>query len=478
MRGLRRRWLIASQLALLGSCVEQGTQALVTVELDPALLGLVERVQVAVVDEAGNPVHGVDSIMLTGADAVTVPFSFGAVPVGSTELDLQVRAFDASRNVLVAQHLKATLALHTKVPLKLSLSTACVDLTCEPRTECSLATGPQWTPSCNPAIADGGGAPTCASHDGACGRGCAWPEDRECPAPNGESCSSAIHCKSEHCVDGFCCDGPCAGDCESCAQPGRPGICTTVVPAVDAQHCGGCNQSCSTNNISMPHCTVATCDGTCAENRDDCNGDKRSDGCETDLLTDEHNCKRCGNVCDFKSCVGGECQAIPVGYVTGEKEVRREANRMYGQIVFNSKAATLAGLGIRLNGDSGYRQAEVKVAVYASTMTQITGKLIRATTEMSTDPATWERSGVVPAHGGLAQRVSPYQLEKETFYWLFFLAAQPVYLTSEETEGTWRESELLPYASVESMPETTGPLTITGPSPIGDLYMITTPARP
>jgi len=43
---------------------------------------------------------------------------------------------------------------------------------------------------------------------------------------NGAACATAADCRSAFCVDGVCCDSACTGACQSCANPGRAGVCS------------------------------------------------------------------------------------------------------------------------------------------------------------------------------------------------------------------------------------------------------------
>jgi hypothetical protein len=56
-------------------------------------------------------------------------------------------------------------------------------------------------------------------------------------------------------------------------------------------------------------CGAGVCDGTCAAGYADCDGNKQSNGCETNTLTDKNNCGNCGNVCPAgEACANGACQ--------------------------------------------------------------------------------------------------------------------------------------------------------------------------
>ncbi|MBI4160829.1 MAG: hypothetical protein HY509_00100 [Acidobacteria bacterium] len=65
--------------------------------------------------------------------------------------------------------------------------------------------------------------------------------------------------------------------------------------------------ACSSNNMATRTCTGGACSGTCAAGWDDCNGDKLTDGCETNLNT-ATDCGSCGNSCvDPDPCTNDVC---------------------------------------------------------------------------------------------------------------------------------------------------------------------------
>ncbi|MBI5477489.1 MAG: hypothetical protein HY906_01465, partial [Deltaproteobacteria bacterium] len=79
-----------------------------------------------------------------------------------------------------------------------------------------------------------------------------------------------------------------------------------------AAHCGGCGQACSNNNIPTATCTAGNCTGTCAAGFDDCNANKRTDGCEINTQTTAAHCGGCGQACSNNNiatptCTGGNC---------------------------------------------------------------------------------------------------------------------------------------------------------------------------
>jgi len=64
-------------------------------------------------------------------------------------------------------------------------------------------------------------------------------------------------------------------------------------------------EACDGNAVANGACTG--CRIACDTTHDDCDGEP-TNGCEADLTTDA-NCGRCGNVCRFGACSGGECPA-------------------------------------------------------------------------------------------------------------------------------------------------------------------------
>jgi hypothetical protein len=102
--------------------------------------------------------------------------------------------------------------------------------------------------------------------------------------------------------------GPDGGAGEGCCSH----VCTDV--GESPAHCGGCNMSCSTSHIT-PACAGGDCTGTCDTGWGDCNGDKRSDGCETSIATIT-NCSGCGLKCDTTFSNGAGCSGTTCNYTS------------------------------------------------------------------------------------------------------------------------------------------------------------------
>ncbi len=122
-------------------------------------------------------------------------------------------------------------------------------------------------------------------------------------------------------IDEICCDGVCrdtANDptsCDGCGVNFRcqaselccNGSCELV--GYNPAHCAACGDDCNDGrlgDVSTVGCNDHVCTFSCALDWGDCNGDL-SDGCETNLLSDETHCGVCNNNCGALSCEGGVC---------------------------------------------------------------------------------------------------------------------------------------------------------------------------
>ena len=106
-----------------------------------------------------------------------------------------------------------------------------------------------------------------------------------------------------------------AADCNGNKQTDG---CETNI-ASNPSSCGGCGVVCSANNLT-PSCGGGVCNGACNTGFADCNGNKQLDGCEVATLTDSKNCGGCGKVCSSSNvnnptCAAGVCNgACNAGY--------------------------------------------------------------------------------------------------------------------------------------------------------------------
>ena len=112
-------------------------------------------------------------------------------------------------------------------------------------------------------------------------------------------CALGAICTGGSCVPG-CDDTHGCADALSCCS----GVCIDV--SSDVANCGACGSACSSENIATPTCSASVCNGECNVGTADCNGDKRTDGCET-ATTADGNCGACGATCNDTSCSTGVC---------------------------------------------------------------------------------------------------------------------------------------------------------------------------
>lgn len=177
--------------------------------------------------------------------------------------------------------------------------------------------------ACGTICGSANGSPTCSS--GTCSIACS-AGFADCDAQNGNGCEANLNTSPDHCGScstpcpvpahatatctgsscGFACDVG-WGDCDGLASNG-----CEVDLAHDADHCGTCLTTCSSDHMATRTCSAGVCNGTCAAGYGDCNSNKTTDGCETDTTTSTANCGICGHVCGdangTASCLGGICQ--------------------------------------------------------------------------------------------------------------------------------------------------------------------------
>ena len=166
-------------------------------------------------------------------------------------------------------------------------------------------------------------APTCV--EGACAGSCS-PGFADCNGDkltdgceidaqtNPEHCGACGKaCSQENVASVTCAKGACAGSClqpwADCNGDLQSDGCEANTGS-DVLSCGGCGLSCSRNHVT-PSCSVGVCDGACEDGFADCNGDKLTDGCETNIASDPASCGACGIVCSddqvSAACSAGVC---------------------------------------------------------------------------------------------------------------------------------------------------------------------------
>ena len=168
-----------------------------------------------------------------------------------------------------------------------------------------------------------GGTPVCATSNGVeqCVSGCGGQSPNLC----GSTCTDlqvdvnncgtcGVGCSTNH-ISANCAGGVCNGACEDgfadCNSDKLSDGCELSIMGVDVRNCGACGTTCSNNHISAT-CAGGVCNGACDPGYADCNGDKLSDGCETQISgVDPNNCGGCGVTCSNSnitaSCTAGVC---------------------------------------------------------------------------------------------------------------------------------------------------------------------------
>lgn len=120
---------------------------------------------------------------------------------------------------------------------------------------CTTSTGV----ACAPYACAAGACKTSCTVDTECDAA-AWCSGSVCvdKSANGKACTEGRACVSGLCVDGVCCNSSCAGQCESCGEPGTVGTCTAV-----AGKPRGARAACDA--LGADDCARTTCDGSIRE---------------------------------------------------------------------------------------------------------------------------------------------------------------------------------------------------------------------
>ncbi len=182
------------------------------------------------------------------------------------------------------------------------------DTQCQPpNPRCDTTTG-----KCVPCLPQNDNCPpgtVCTMMGGSyvCSQGCNTATD--CTALDASAANKA--CCNHVCVDTSSNTQNCSMCGINCgAQSCCASACTNTT--TNPSDCGGCGLVCSTNNMATVSCGAGVCDGMCLAGFGDCNGNKLTDGCETNTSSDPANCGGCGAGCSSNnvatlSCSGGNC---------------------------------------------------------------------------------------------------------------------------------------------------------------------------
>ncbi|MBM4358741.1 MAG: hypothetical protein FJ096_11620 [Deltaproteobacteria bacterium] len=102
----------------------------------------------------------------------------------------------------------------------------------------------------------------------------------------------------------------CSGETTRCEVDGKA---TCVTLATDPANCGACGNVCAPPVHATAGCAMGACGiGQCGMGWGDCDMGT-SNGCETELLSNDAHCGACGNACTLTTrCKSGWCEAYPL----------------------------------------------------------------------------------------------------------------------------------------------------------------------
>ncbi len=140
-----------------------------------------------------------------------------------------------------------------------------------------------------------------------------------CNVQLGKLCPVGLTCCNNLCIDTtsdpFNCNG-CGNVCNNGNTICCAGMCKN--PQTDPDNCSGCGVACSSNHMATRTCSGGSCNGTCAVNWGDCDNNKLTNGCETDLTSTTANCGACGMSCTtlVQNATGAACSASACTYTS------------------------------------------------------------------------------------------------------------------------------------------------------------------
>lgn len=216
-------------------------------------------------------------------------------------------------------------------------------------------------------------------------------------------------------------------------------ICCSVDMSTAPEHCGGCGQTCSTRNITRA-CSAGACNGTCSEGFEDCNRDKRTDGCESDLSLPEH-CGACDRKCTYGHCKERACEFKVSGIERPDSSMPIAAGTVLGTVIPVAVGRQVVSVGVWV--DAALAGLEVGMAIYQDSLhvPYDPQALVRPTGVLPTrdEPS----SGLTPIDGFVRverKLTTPLEVEKFTTYWLF------LWVSAETRIGTYKANAVSEWA--------------------------------
>jgi hypothetical protein len=217
-------------------------------------------------------------------------------------------------------------------------------------------------------------------------------------------------------------------------------------------------------------CDSGVCNGTCTAGYGDCDTNKLSNGCETDLQSDANHCGSCTSRCKYRSCMAGACTATTSGnnaISVGPTTTKLSKNMLwtYRISITPSGAATttlLQALGMVVVVDGANPSANLRIGLYADSGANAPRALEAQTTPLVTV-------------NGVNEQVLASALSIPTgFHWIAFLADQDMRVHVDAGAAVSWAAASLTYASASSLPAIF-PLPTGFSVDRGHLFAVTTP---
>src|SRR6478735_84287 len=285
----------------------------------------------------------------------------------------------------------------------------------------------------------------------------------------GSSCANVSICSTQHGA-ASCSAGACAISCSASYADcgGANDGCETNLSS-DPNNCNSCGKVCSSNHLTARTCSSGVCNGACNAGYGDCDSNKQSNGCETDLQSDANHCGNCTTVCKYRSCAASVCAGTTWGNnaVTAGPSTTKLAKNTLWTFKINITPAgggtttLLQALGLVAVVDGVNPAANLRIGLYGDSG--------------ASSPKTLEaQTGPLVTVNGVNEQVLPTPVSVATgAHWIAFLADQDLRIHVDAATVSWAGASLA-YASVSTLP-TTFPLPTGYTVERGHLFAVTTP---
>jgi hypothetical protein len=188
------------------------------------------------------------------------------------------------------------------------------------------------------------------------------------------------------------------------------------------------------------------CNGTCATGFDDCDTNKQSNGCETNLQNDATHCGGCTTVCKYRSCTSGACNSTVWGnnaitpIPTTTKLAKNTLWTFKLSVTPNGASTTLLqALGMVVVVDGANPSAKVRIGLYSDS-----GASSPNTLEAQTSP-------LVTVNGVNEQVLASAVSIASGTHWIAFLADQDIRVHVDAASISWAGASVT-FASATTLP--------------------------